>query len=346
MSPTQPNASREDIITALRQGHSNSKIMRDLRCDKTRVARLRHELGLPQFVKAEQTRTVEDKWALFARPVDGGHMEWTGERAKGSGTPLLTYKERHLSAAGVAFRIRTGRAPEGYAIADCGVQHCIAPEHVNDEAGRQQARRALRTSQGLGDVSTLCVHGHNQQEHGRLDPTGTAYCEACKREWRRDPAAMKARTATTREEQFRVIEQLLRESTPDARIARQLGVSSATVKRVRTELGLPPARSGRPDTYASPEDAFHANTEAVEGGHVRWTGYINKGIPYVSSRQTRITAARVAFRLHHGRDPEGQARPGCGVDHCVAGGHLEDRRIREANRRADRAYRLLFGEAS
>jgi hypothetical protein len=179
MSPRPVNATRTDIIGMLRDGHSNSRIVRELRVDKQRVRRIRNELALPTFVPIEQTRTLEEKWAIDTRPLDSGHVEWAGERATG-GTPLVSYKEKHYSAAAVAFRIRTGRDPQGYAIADCGMQHCVAPEHVEDEAGRLRNREQLRYLTGGRERKPFCVHDHDQAEHGRYEQDGTAYCEACK----------------------------------------------------------------------------------------------------------------------------------------------------------------------
>jgi transposase-like protein len=344
--PTQPNASRADIVAALRQGGSNSRIARELRCDKARVRALRAELGLPTFVPPEHMRTIEEKWALYARPVDGGHMEWTGTRGTSSGTPVLSYKEKLYTAASIAFTIKTGRDPQGYAIPGCGMKHCVAPEHVNDEAGRQQARRELRARQGLGDAPAQCAHGHDQREHGRFEADGTAYCEACKREWRRDPDTMKARTATTRQERHQAIANLLRQGLPHEEIVRRLGASRETIRRIRTDLGLPPARAGRPETYASLEDAYRANTEPVEGGHVRWTGCTDTGSAYICFRKERITAGRLAFTLHHNRSPVGRVEISCDMAGCVAGAHLTDRRIRDANRRADTAFEAIFGGAA
>ncbi|HWN01216.1 MAG TPA: hypothetical protein VNO54_29540 [Streptosporangiaceae bacterium] len=179
MSPTRPNATREQIEAALRGGKSVGAIARELRVDRARVRRIRTELDIPTFVPIEQTRTLEEKWALDTRPLDGGHLEWVGERATG-GTPLVSYKEKHHSAAAVAFRIRTGRDPQGYAIADCGMQHCVAPDHVEDEAGRLRNREQLRYLTGGRERKPFCVHDHDQKEHGRYEPDGTAYCEACK----------------------------------------------------------------------------------------------------------------------------------------------------------------------
>lgn len=182
---TRPNATRADIIAMLRDGHSNTRIMRDLRCDKQRVRRIRAELALPAYGPAEQTRTLEEKWASHTQPTDGGHVEWTGERQSTSNTPVMRYKEANYSPAAVAFRIRHGRDAQGYAIADCGLKHCVAPDHVEDEAGRTRIREQLRYVTGGRERKPFCVHGHDQAEHGRYEPDGTAYCEACKVEQKR-----------------------------------------------------------------------------------------------------------------------------------------------------------------
>lgn len=179
--PTPPNATRADIINLLQEGHSNSRIVRELRVDKQRVRRIRTELDLPNYVPVEQTRTLEEKWALFARPVDDGHVEWAGEHATGSGTPVMRHKEQYYSPAAVAFRIRTGRDPEGYAIADCGRKHCVAPEHVEDEPGRLRTREQLRYLTSGRARKPACGFGHDQAVHGAYEPDGVAYCRECKR---------------------------------------------------------------------------------------------------------------------------------------------------------------------
>ncbi|MFJ3021439.1 hypothetical protein ACIPH4_10870 [Streptomyces tendae] len=141
------------------------------------------------------------------------------------------------------------------------------------------------------------------------------------------------------------IAELLRAGVPQIHIARQLGVAPVTVQRTREALGLPAPRSGRPDAYASFEDAFRRNIEQHDDGHVRWTGYRDKdGTPRVCYRNEQTVAApRAAFRLHHGREPVGKALPTCGLKGCIAGEHLADRPMREANQRADRAFAAIFG---
>ncbi|GGT43596.1 helix-turn-helix domain-containing protein [Streptomyces purpureus] len=174
------NATRAQIVLLLNEGLNNQAIARQLRCDKHRVAAIRREEGIPNVQR--QPLTVEEKWAARTRPVDGGHLEWTGERGKSAGTPVMRYSGQSYSPAAIAFRIQHGRAPQGYAFAECGFRHCVAPEHVDDETTRMQTREQLRYLTGGRARKPQCVHGHDQSEHGRYESDGTAYCEACKRD--------------------------------------------------------------------------------------------------------------------------------------------------------------------
>jgi len=290
--PRHPNATREQIEAALRAGKPTLTIATELRVDRGRVRRIRNDLNLPAFVPAEQTRTPQQKWATYARTLNDGHMEWTGERVGTAGTPVMRYKDQCLSPTALAFELRHGRPPQGYTIADCGLKHCIAPDHVNDEPGRLQARRALHN----GGPRKPCSYGHDQNEHGKFDPTGRAYCGLCKalhKQERRDPLAP---------------------------------------RRERTRP--------RPTSL---EDVFHAHIEEVGAGHVRWAGPVMHRTPAVKFDGRTESAFRVAFRLCRGRDPEGLAMPTCGVPLCVAGGHLEDRPMRQLSKLL---FESIFGEAS
>lgn len=322
MSPRPVNATRADIVAMLQNCASNNQIVRELHCDKKRVIRLRAELDLPSYTPVERTRTVEQKWALFAMPVEDGHVRWRGERATDSGTPLLRYKESCASAAAVAFRIKHGRPSEGYVVAECGMKHCVAPEHVNDEAGRLAAcenRRTVRKS--------FCPHCHDQTVHGRYERRAMTYCGACKLAQARD---VRPRVAA-----------MLRDGIQEYRIARELQVSVKKVAAIRAELGLPASRSGRRPLHASMDAAFLARVESLDGGHARWPGKTSLGgQPVVKHRGTTASAYRIGFRIHYGRAPEGLVRPGCGMPGCVAGWHLEDRIVRE---RTETAYAALFG---
>jgi hypothetical protein len=143
------------------------------------------------------------------------------------------------------------------------------------------------------------------------------------------------------------IAELLRAGVPQSYICRQLRCAPLTVQRTREALGMPAPRCGPPDTYTSVEDAYRSNSEAIDGGHQRWTGHTDtNGHPRLNFRQQRQSVRQIAFRMHHGRAPQGRLFVGCGMAHCVAGAHLEDQQIRDANRRADAAFKAIFGVAA
>lgn len=177
----------EQITALLRQRLSDAEVARRLGCDRHRVGQVRRALGLPPVPL--QPLTLEQKWGARTRPVEGGHLEWTGERQSTSGTPVLRYREKAYTAARIAFRIRYGREPVGYCAAECGRQHCVAPDHVEDEPGRARVREQLRYLEGRRQRANWCVQGHDQSEHGKWSPDGGAYCGACARERRRSGKA-------------------------------------------------------------------------------------------------------------------------------------------------------------
>ncbi|MFI7010005.1 hypothetical protein [Streptomyces sp. NPDC050145] len=163
------------VARLLREGLSNTEIGRRLHADKHVVGRIRSELGLPSIV--QRVPSLEEKWAANTRVVDGGHVEWTGSRGTCSGTPVMKYRGKSCAPAGVAFRMRTGRDPQGYVTATCERKHCVAPDHVQDEVERAAARIALRPGP---PPSGKCRWGHSWAQYVRYEPDGTAYCDRCK----------------------------------------------------------------------------------------------------------------------------------------------------------------------
>jgi hypothetical protein len=141
------------------------------------------------------------------------------------------------------------------------------------------------------------------------------------------------------------IAELLRERLPESHIASQLGIDRGTVRRARQALGLPAPPRGKRSKYASLSDAFRNHTEPVDGGHLHWTGPTDGTFPYLTYGGKRYAAPRLAFQLHHGREPVGRISriSTCDFPSCVEGGHLLDRAIREAHLRADAAYEAIFG---
>jgi len=119
----------------------------------------------------------------------------------------------------------------------------------------------------------------------------------------------------------------------DRDLAVRYGCEEEFVARVRREGGH--ARYGRRVT------SLRERTEAkvrelsvpVGDGHREWTGPVSgDGVPVVNVRGLTTTVARVAFQMANGRPPVGNVKPGCRRAHCVAGGHLTDRLMREALR--------------
>ncbi len=347
-----------EIRALIAEGKNNYAIARELHADRAAVRRIRKLTGTPN--PSPQLPTLEEKWAARTRPVEGGHMEWRGERVGPAGSPVMRYKEASYSPTAIAFEMRHGRPPQGYAIADCGLPQCVAPDHVDDEAGRLAKRTERRRAGGLDDRPDTCANGHDQSTNGRLQRDGRPYCEACKRAWKTDPEAARDARAAARAAVRRDIETMLRQDIPQTHIAAQLHVGTATVQRTRRQLGLSAPRSGPRARYSSLEEAFRANTAPGDGDHLRWTGTVDsgRGTPYVRLNRQKVPAARVSFELHHGRPPAGQVRAdGCTVDGCLAGAHLTDQLTRQArrhaeqlkraaDRRADKAFAAIFGAVS
>jgi len=186
---SRPHPREAEILAQLRAGATNNAIARTLGVDKVAVARIRdaHDIPTTYERRRAQQPTVEERWREHTREVGGGHLEWTGPRAtNSSATPVLRINGSYYSAAGIAFRIRTGRDPVGQVRAECDVHQCVAPGCVEDEPGRQGLRLQLRRLQGLPDPPTgTCPEGHDLAVDGRLDGRLHSYCEGCKRDDRR-----------------------------------------------------------------------------------------------------------------------------------------------------------------
>ncbi|MEU8139029.1 hypothetical protein [Streptodolium elevatio] len=168
---------RDADIRALLATHSTDCIAAQLGVDRAAVRRIRRDAGI-DWARPEPD-TAASKWAARVRPVDGGHLEWLGERGSTSGSPVMRLGGKSISPAAIAFRRRTGRDPVGPVRAECGYPHCVSPDHVDDTPGRQRLRAQLRALHGRSRRRTRCGRGHDQQEHGRFGPDGAPYCGAC-----------------------------------------------------------------------------------------------------------------------------------------------------------------------
>lgn len=175
---------RIDIADALRAGGTDRGIAAALGCDRSTVAKTRKSLNIgpaPKPAPANRSAlTIEEKWHTFTEPTEDGHLLWTGRTTSGSGSPVFKHRERDYSALKVAFMIRTGKEPDGYAKAACERKGCVLPEHVDDTAIRTRDREALAALTGRWHrQETHCRRGHIYSEHGRYFPDGSRYCGAC-----------------------------------------------------------------------------------------------------------------------------------------------------------------------
>ncbi|WP_327671885.1 MULTISPECIES: hypothetical protein [unclassified Streptomyces] len=138
------------------------------------------------------------------------------------------------------------------------------------------------------------------------------------------------------------VAELLHAGLSNRAIARELGVDAdTTVRDARTALGIAKARRGR-RAAESVEDLYWLRAQPVDDGHILWTGHRNHdGTALVRHGGKLHTALRVAFRIKHGREPEGHVTPTCDRDGCVAPGHTQDRIIRK---RTETTFAAIFGE--
>lgn len=138
---------------------------------------------------------------------------------------------------------------------------------------------------------------------------------------------------------YEPILQLLRTGMNDTAVATRLGCSRPTVRKVRVRNNLPAVMRGSKPKHFSFEDAYRAHAKPGADGHMTWTGGYADVTPAVSHRHRTRSAYKIAFRLHHGRDPQGLVKPGCTQRGCVAGAHLTDAMMRRTARETAAAAR-------
>jgi hypothetical protein len=137
----------------------------------------------------------------------------------------------------------------------------------------------------------------------------------------------------------RVAQVLLERPVSDVEAAYLLGCKRSFVAHVRRELRLPAMPLPPMDGKVPPEVRLMLGSVLTSGGHRHWYGRRTRdGVPLIDAH---TTAQRLAFRLEHGREAEGNVRVNCRKKHCVEGSHLSDRRMREEARALDAAGGVL-----
>ncbi|MEV6791298.1 helix-turn-helix domain-containing protein [Streptomyces sp. NPDC051320] len=131
---------RADVARLLREGLSDRVIADRLDVCARTVAATRAALRMPKHKSGRvPAASVEELFRLRTRPVDGGHLEWTGYRHQG--VPALRHAGRNLSACRIAFGIRYDREPEGNVLPGCDFAGiCVEPGHMEDRVIRERNR--------------------------------------------------------------------------------------------------------------------------------------------------------------------------------------------------------------
>jgi hypothetical protein len=176
-------ATADRLAAMLRKGATNRAAALALGIDKSTAARYRATLELPPApprpAPNRSPLTVEEKWATYTQPAEGGHLEWTGRLHKANGTPVFTHHEKTYTARSIAFRVANGHTPDGYVTPECDYPGCVTPAHMADEPGRTRLRAQLAAVVGLATPLAECGRGHDTATHRRYTPNGHPYCGTC-----------------------------------------------------------------------------------------------------------------------------------------------------------------------
>ncbi|MBC9729898.1 hypothetical protein [Streptomyces sp. TRM68367] len=117
-------------------------VARELGCGYARVRGIRERRGLPVYQRGRRAAAASWDEALAERllATPDGHVDWTGARQAGSGTPILHWRERKTTAARAVFAKHYGREPVGKVSQTCEYEHCLHGEHLEDRPMREQRR--------------------------------------------------------------------------------------------------------------------------------------------------------------------------------------------------------------
>lgn len=168
----------EEMRVLIRGGLTNTVIAQRLRVRHSTVSEVRKSMGVDPGGRTP-AGTLEDAYWARTRPVDGGHLVWTGLRNNQRGVPLIRYAGRLHSARRVAFRVHYGREPEGVVLAVCDVPRCVAGRCLDDEAARRRTRAQLAAMLGIDHSREHCPQGHLYAETVLYRPNGQRECKLC-----------------------------------------------------------------------------------------------------------------------------------------------------------------------
>jgi hypothetical protein len=140
------------------------------------------------------------------------------------------------------------------------------------------------------------------------------------------------------------VAEMLRAGETYERIARDVGISEATISHLRTKLGIPLVPN--PRRGRSIADALALYCETYGEGHLRWTGPTISGVQRLRADGKSFIARRVTFEAHHGRIPFGVVTVACTEPGCIAGPHLADWPMRDPEAALDAQVAAIFGTSA
>lgn len=135
---------------------------------------------------------------------------------------------------------------------------------------------------------------------------------------------------------------MLRAGDTHEAVYRATRLSPNRVSELRRQHSIPVPERGTAAWQRTVDEAMALRTVPAEDGHLMWTGALGGRGTELWAEGRVHNARAITFSKHHGRPPEGRLRRTCDRHGCIAGAHLADRRIRQANARADKAFDLIF----
>ncbi|MBD0837390.1 Trp family transcriptional regulator [Streptomyces sp. TRM68416] len=138
---------------------------------------------------------------------------------------------------------------------------------------------------------------------------------------------------------------LLRAGATTQEIRSTLRISPNRICHLRKQHHIPvPHRDVWAGQRRTIDEAFTLHTRpTASGGHLLWTGpRSGRGLDLIASGR-KHNARHIAFHKHHGREPQGRVWRTCNQPDCIAGAHHTDALIRQAHKRADKAFPHIFG---
>lgn len=167
---------RAAVIEMAATSATTAHIARTLRLHRDTVRRIRNAASHPAGPGGRvQPLSLEQAWTARTRPVDGGHLEWTGGRHHRGGVLVMRYMGKEYTAARIAYRIQHGTYPVGRAVPACGKKHCVAPAHLVDTVAKHRPTPGARyasAEQKLAALTRLLDSGHTQWT-GTIQRDGT-----------------------------------------------------------------------------------------------------------------------------------------------------------------------------